>query len=138
VTGNVLLFPVRSKGEFWAVFCKYCAASPQCTLSHRRKGPLLASSQKQILPPKHARISTGLHGVTFQDMVLFVAAWADFNAIVYKLHTMATPQISKNFTKPAFIALCAHKEQLLVAGFETLTAVIMKSSIFWDITPLNW
>jgi len=23
VTGNVLLFPVRSKGEFWAVFCEY-------------------------------------------------------------------------------------------------------------------
>jgi hypothetical protein len=23
VTGNVLLFPVRSKGEFWAMFCKY-------------------------------------------------------------------------------------------------------------------
>ena len=23
VTGNVLLFPVRSKGDFWAVFCEY-------------------------------------------------------------------------------------------------------------------
>jgi hypothetical protein len=23
VTGNILLFPVRSKGEFWAVFCEY-------------------------------------------------------------------------------------------------------------------
>jgi hypothetical protein len=56
VTGNVLLFPVRSKGEFWAVFCKYRAASLQCgtvnaqfpalsPVSHWRECLLLISSQ---------------------------------------------------------------------------------------------
>jgi hypothetical protein len=136
VTGNVLLFPVRSKGEFWAVFCKYRAASLQCgtvnghspalsSVSHWRECSLLASSRSSsflrnmggFLPDYMASGSRILRGPTSMQLFTNFIQWR--------------PVRSDRTSLSPFMTLCTHKEQLLVAWFEALTAVIMKSSTFW-------
>jgi hypothetical protein len=47
------------------------------------------------------------------------------------------PLLTASTPSPTTIHKRVSFEQLLYIGFEALTAVVMKSSIFWDITPCS-
>jgi predicted membrane channel-forming protein YqfA (hemolysin III family) len=57
------------------------------------------------------------------------------NCVKYKLNTYAVANII--FSVMWTMCQQDRKQQLSNAGFEVLILVVMKSSIFWDITPYS-
>jgi hypothetical protein len=73
------------------------------------------------------------------DMLLRNVGWLsmDYTSQKMILFTVIDVRMSNTFTRPFFYLICLRwlKQLRHFVGVEVLTAVVMKSIIFWDITP---